>query len=76
MAGGPKRSSTILAAWSSSETKVSLLIISDIKLPFAQINYGTGKDVSDETFADAGAPLKLQWYGDSTLTIPLWRRLQ
>ncbi|MGH8128382.1 MAG: CocE/NonD family hydrolase [Gammaproteobacteria bacterium] len=50
-----------------------VMVLSVIKNPFAQINYGTGKDVSDETIADAGAPLKLQWYGDSTLTVPLWQ---
>jgi hypothetical protein len=35
-----------------------------------QINYGTGKDVSDETIADAGKPLTIQWLGDSFIDIP------
>lgn len=50
-----------------------VMVLSVIKIPFAQINYGTGKDVSDETIADAGRPLLLKWYGDSELTIPVWR---
>ncbi|NKF23612.1 CocE/NonD family hydrolase [Solimonas marina] len=49
-----------------------VMVLSVIKNPYAQINYGTGQDVSAETIADAGAPLKLRWYGDSALTIPLW----
>lgn len=39
----------------------------------AQINYGTGKDVSDETIADAKVPLRVQWHNDSYLTIPVWK---
>ncbi|MBB6184143.1 CocE/NonD family hydrolase [Oleiagrimonas soli] len=50
-----------------------IAVLSVIKTPFAQINYGTGKDVSDERLADAGTPLKLLWHGDSALDIPLWR---
>jgi len=36
-----------------------------------QINYGTGKDVSDETIADAGAPIQLQLLNTSYIRIPL-----
>ena len=39
--------------------------------PDYQINYGTGKDVSDETIADAKEPLVVQWLGESTVTIPI-----
>jgi hypothetical protein len=31
------------------------------------------KDVSDETIADATLPLKIEWFGDSFITIPAWR---
>jgi putative CocE/NonD family hydrolase len=44
-----------------------------IKAPGAQINYGTGKDVSDETIADAKEPLKIRWSGTSFLDVPVWR---
>ena len=36
-----------------------------------QINYGSGKDVSDETIADAGDPLQIEWFGDSWIKIPV-----
>ncbi|HEY9259044.1 CocE/NonD family hydrolase [Chitinophaga sp.] len=41
--------------------------------PFAQVNYGTGKDVSKETIADAGEPLQLEWLSSSTIDIPVLR---
>ncbi|MFT3826677.1 MAG: CocE/NonD family hydrolase [Chitinophagaceae bacterium] len=51
-----------------------LLVMLDInKNPFAQVNYGTGKDISDETIADAGEPLRIRWYNDSFVSIPLSR---
>lgn len=50
-----------------------LLVVLDInKNPFAQINYGTGKEVSDETIRDAGEPLKIWWRNDSYINIPVW----
>lgn len=36
-----------------------------------QINYGTGKDVSDESIADAKEPLEIKWYNDSYIQIPV-----
>lgn len=43
------------------------------KSPGWQINYGSGKDVSDETIEDAGAPMQIRWYNNSTIKIPVWR---
>ncbi len=40
-----------------------LLLVAVNKRVDRQINYGSGKDVSEETIADAKHPLKLQWYG-------------
>jgi uncharacterized protein len=40
---------------------------------FAQVNYGTGKDVSDESIADAKAPLHVQWSTDSYIDVPISR---
>lgn len=37
----------------------------------AQINYGTGKDVSDESIADAGEPLAVRWGARSYLEFGL-----
>jgi uncharacterized protein len=44
-----------------------------LKAPDAQINYGSGKDVSLETIADAGSPLTIKWYGDSYIDFPMGR---
>lgn len=44
------------------------------KHPFAQINYGTGKDVSDEDINDAKTPLQIKWHNDSFIKIPIWKR--
>jgi putative CocE/NonD family hydrolase len=43
------------------------------KNPFAQVNYGTGKDVSDESMADAKMPLRIQWSTDSYIQVPISR---
>jgi uncharacterized protein len=48
-----------------------VVLINIIKQPDMQINYGTGKDVSDETIADAGEPLKIEWFGDSFIDLPV-----
>jgi hypothetical protein len=51
-----------------------LLVVLNIdKNPFAQINYGTGKDVSVETIRDAGVPLKIMWSTDSFIDIGISR---
>lgn len=36
-----------------------------------QINHDTGRDASDETVADAGTPLRIDWHTDSVVRIPL-----
>lgn len=48
-----------------------LLVLNVNKNIDAQVNLGTGKDVSDETIADAGEPLQIKWYSDSKINIPL-----
>jgi two-component system LytT family response regulator len=40
---------------------------------FAQINYGTGKDVSKETIQDAGEPLNIKWSTDSFIEVGISR---
>ena len=51
-----------------------VVLINVIKQPDMQINYGTGKDVSDESISDAGEPLKISWYGDSYIDLPVRRQ--
>lgn len=43
------------------------------KNPFSQLNYGTGKDVSDETIADAKEKLKVDWSNRSYISVPILR---
>ncbi|MFT4937234.1 MAG: putative CocE/NonD family hydrolase [Paraglaciecola sp.] len=37
----------------------------------AQVNMGSGKNVSEESKQDAGEPLNLKWFNDSQINIPL-----
>ncbi len=49
-----------------------LVVVLNIdKNPFAQINYGTGKDVSKETIRDATSPLQIKWFEESYIEIPI-----
>lgn len=45
------------------------------KNPFSQLNYGTGKDVSDETIADANERLNVEWSNQSYVTVPILREV-
>lgn len=36
-----------------------------------QFNYGTRKDVSDESIKDAGPPLEIKWYNNSYIRLPV-----
>lgn len=49
-----------------------MLVLLDVNKNFiAQVNYGTGKDVSDESVADADGPLQVRWHTDSYVNVPL-----
>jgi uncharacterized protein len=50
-----------------------VVVLAIVKGPAAQLNYGTGKDVSDETVADAHEPLRLKWFEASYIDIPVTR---
>lgn len=51
-----------------------LLVTLNVNKSFnEQINYGTGKDVSDEDITDAKVPLKIEWRNDSYIKIPIWK---
>jgi putative CocE/NonD family hydrolase len=43
------------------------------KSPGQQINYGSGKEVNDETIADAGEPLRIEWSNRSWIELPVKR---
>ena len=48
-----------------------LVLLTVNKSAWAQVNYGTGKDVSDESIADAAEPLKVRWHNESYLVLPI-----
>lgn len=48
-----------------------LLTVNVNKNPFAELNYGTGKDVAMESVRDAGAPLKVDWLTSSYVRLRL-----
>jgi len=50
-----------------------VLVIGPIKWPGQQINYGSGKEVNDETVQDAGEPMELRWFGASYVELPVRR---
>jgi len=41
------------------------------KNPFEVINYGSGKNVYDETLDDAKEPLQIKWYNSSYIKVPI-----
>ena len=48
-----------------------VILLNINKSPFEQINYGTGKNVSDENIWDAKVPLQIKWFNDSYISIPV-----
>lgn len=48
-----------------------VVVLAVNKRPDREINYGAGNDVSEESTADARIPLKIRWYGDSYVDIPI-----
>jgi predicted acyl esterase len=48
-----------------------LVLVDANKNPNAQVNYGTGRDVSDESVKDAGEPLRIEIRSGSYFEIPL-----
>jgi uncharacterized protein len=51
-----------------------LVVLNVIKTSAYQINYGTGKDVSDETISDAAEPLQIEWYNHSFIKVPILKK--
>jgi len=40
---------------------------------YAEGNYGTGRDVSDESIADGDGALQVRWHTDSYVKVPFDR---
>ena len=53
----------------------SIVIILGVnKNPNWEVNYGSGKDVSSETMADAKEPLEIKWYTNSSIMLPILKQ--
>ncbi len=50
-----------------------LITLNVNKNAFSELNYGTGKTVTEESIKDAAEPLKIKWYNDSFVKIPIWK---
>lgn len=48
-----------------------MVLINIVKDPGYPINFGTGKNVSDETAADGRVPLQIRWLRSSFIELPL-----
>lgn len=68
-----KLDNTLLVSRQLSKGSRLLVVVDVNRGPFAQVNYGTGRDVSDESIADATEPLRVEWFNDSHVDIPVSR---
>ncbi|PIF32909.1 hypothetical protein CLU81_3475 [Flavobacterium sp. 9] len=66
-------SNTRLVSKQLSKGSRILITLNVNKNAFSELNYGTGKEVADETIKDAKEPLKIKWYNDSFVKIPVWK---
>ncbi len=64
-------SNTHLVSKQLSKGSRLLIHLNINKNPFSELNYGTGKEVSTETINDAKELLKVKWYNDSFVKIPI-----
>jgi uncharacterized protein len=48
-----------------------VILVGPLKTAGMQLNLGSGKEVSDETIADAGPPLTVDWFPDSYIELPI-----
>ena len=48
-----------------------VIVLRISKRPDREINYGTGNDVSEESIGDGKAPIKVRWYNDSYVEMPV-----
>ncbi len=66
-------SNTRLVSKQLSKGSRLLITLNVNKNAFSELNYGTGKAVADETIKDVKEPLKIKWYNDSFVKIPIWK---
>ena len=47
------------------------VVVDVLKGAHHEVNMGTGGEVADESAADGGAPLTVDWHSDSVIRLPL-----
>lgn len=50
-----------------------VIVVNVNKHPFEIINYGSGKEPTEETINDAGEPMDIKWFNESYIEIPIWK---
>jgi uncharacterized protein len=48
-----------------------VVVLAVSKRPDREINYGSGNDVSEESIGDGKIPIKIRWFGDSYIELPI-----
>ncbi|WP_422858679.1 CocE/NonD family hydrolase [Flagellimonas sp. S174] len=66
-------SNTHLVSKKISKGSRLLIYVNVNKNAFSELNYGTGKTISEESINDVDGPLKIKWYNDSFVEIPIWK---
>ncbi len=66
-----KMSNTFITCKQLQKGSKLLVLLGINKNPNWQINYGTGKDVSQEDITDATEPLKIKWYNTSFINFKI-----
>nr|WP_199001753.1 CocE/NonD family hydrolase [Flavobacterium sp. ASV13] len=66
-------SNTHLVSKQLSKGSRLLITLNVNKNPFSELNYGTGKIVTEESIKDAKEPLRIKWCNDSFVKIPVWK---
>lgn len=66
------RSERLVSAKLAARSRL-VLVLGVNKRPDREINYGTGRDVKEESIEDAKPALRLRWYGGSRIEIPVRR---
>jgi hypothetical protein len=60
-----------LTAWGLEPGSRLVVVVSVLKAPGFELNYGTGGAVADESVVDAHEPLRIQWFDDSFVDLPV-----
>jgi hypothetical protein len=50
-----------------------IVLVGVNKTKYWQLNYGSGKEVSDETIADGKIPMDIKWFNNSVINLPVMK---